>query len=226
MEEQWKDIAGYEGLYQVSNLGRVRSLDREDSGGRKRKGRVLRAGNVCGYPFVNLSKNGQQHVVRVHRLVAEAFLGPCPEGLSVNHKDCDKANNRADNLEYITHSENIRHAAENGLLGKLTREQVQAIRYIYQRNRRFPVDLVANKFGVSEAVIKSVVGARAYTWIPNIDGTPVIPLEGDLSVEGLLVMRAAGFEAREISLALDVEYSAPFRTLNRAGIHLSRLAAD
>lgn len=110
MREEWQDIEGFIGLYQVSNLGRVRSLDRNDSAGRPRKGRVLRPGTNFGYPFVNLSKNSENHVVRVHSLVAEAFLGPRPDGYQVNHKDCNKTNNRADNLEYVTHAENIRPA--------------------------------------------------------------------------------------------------------------------
>jgi hypothetical protein len=119
MEEIWKDIEGYEGLYQVSNLGRVRSvsrmIQRDDKWIGKvitfyHKGRILRqAKTVDGYSQINLWKEGGCHTHRVHRLVAKAFI-PNPDNLeTVNHKDENILNNRADNLEYLSVADNIRY---------------------------------------------------------------------------------------------------------------------
>ena len=110
MEEIWKDVVGYEGYYQVSNLGRVRSLDRMASNGRKIKGKILstKVNTPPYYPRVSLSVNGKMKLVQVHRLVAQAFVyNPDPEHKTqVGHKDESRTNNRADNLEWVTPKEN------------------------------------------------------------------------------------------------------------------------
>ena len=110
MEEIWKDVVGYEGYYQVSNLGRVRSLDRIASNGRKIKGNILstKVNTPQYYPRVSLSVNGKMKLVQVHRLVAQAFVyNPDPEHKTqVGHKDESRTNNRADNLEWVTPKEN------------------------------------------------------------------------------------------------------------------------
>lgn len=113
MKETWKDIPGYEGLYQVSDLGRVRSLDREvkDSrwGRQRRKGRVLKPGqNEKGYLKVVLSKNGKTKNQKIHQLVAISFLNHDPKDskLVVDHIDNDKNNNRLYNLQLVTNREN------------------------------------------------------------------------------------------------------------------------
>ena len=107
-EEIWKDIIGYEGLYQVSSLGRVRSLDRYDERNCFRKGKVLSPGiKPDGYLVVVLSCNGKHKTIKVHRLVAQAFI-PNPDGLpQVNHKNEDKSNNRVENLEWCDAKYNI-----------------------------------------------------------------------------------------------------------------------
>lgn len=115
-EEQWRAIQGYEGLYEVSNTGRVRSLPRQDAAGSKRKMRYLRCPiNNSGYPSSTLTRPGFTKRYMVHTLVAEAFIGPRPEGLEVNHIDGCKINNQAANLEYVSHKENVRHAWRIGL---------------------------------------------------------------------------------------------------------------
>ena len=120
-EEIWKAVPGYEGLYEVSNLGRVRSLDRwvnhHTAGKALRHGRILTPcrGNEP-YLSVMLSNAGESHSKRVHRIVAEAFI-PNPNGLSdVDHIDCNKLNNRVENLRWCTSAENTRFAKDNGLL--------------------------------------------------------------------------------------------------------------
>lgn len=107
MKEVWKAIAGYEGLYEVSSLGRVRSVERMVKGYKgtlyKRNAAILKpCVDHRGYYNVNLSNNASGHTYKVHRLVAAAFI-PNPENLPmVNHKDECKTNNRIDNLEWCT----------------------------------------------------------------------------------------------------------------------------
>lgn len=101
--EIWKPVAGYEGLYEVSNTGRVKSTPRCGT-----KGRILKQNvGARGYARVELSKGNRQKKHFVHRLVASAFIGPIPDGLQVNHIDENKLNNRADNLNFMTAKENI-----------------------------------------------------------------------------------------------------------------------
>lgn len=113
MKEIWKDIPEYEGYYQVSNLGNVRSIDRiiEHSrlGQVKRKGKILKPGlDGVGYYFVVLSKNGILKPVNIHKLVAITFLGhkPCGYKEVVDHINNDKSNNSSDNLQLISVREN------------------------------------------------------------------------------------------------------------------------
>ena len=121
--ENWKPVKGFEGIYEVSDLGRVRSIDRvvTDSRGRVLpvKGRIMKQNtHYKGYKRLLLS-NGEdrEHGYFVHRLVAEAFI-PNPAGLpEVNHKDENKANNRADNLEWCTHRANSRHGSRGARIG-------------------------------------------------------------------------------------------------------------
>jgi len=106
MEEVWKDIEGYEGLYEVSNLGRVKSLSRIDSLGRKYKEKMLRQSNSRGYLHTSLSKDNNSKSYQTHRLVALTFI-PNPENKpQVNHMDENKTNNRVDNLNWMTSKEN------------------------------------------------------------------------------------------------------------------------
>ena len=102
--EIWKDIIGYEGLYQVSNLGNVRSLNYRNTG----KEKVLKAGKTKkGYLLVNLYKNGKMKTYLIHRLVYEAFKGPIPEGYQINHLSEIKNQNNLENLSLMTCKENV-----------------------------------------------------------------------------------------------------------------------
>jgi hypothetical protein len=115
MEEIWRDIIGYKGSYQVSNLGRVKSLDRItkrcDGNIRHFRGRIIRQGGIKkGYNIVQLSEDGKVRGYAAHRLVAEAFI-PNPESKKeINHKNGIKTDNRVENLEWSSRSENNLHA--------------------------------------------------------------------------------------------------------------------
>lgn len=114
MIEEWRPIEGYEGIYEVSSYGRVRSLDRyvrcKSKSYRLKKGSILSpAKDKNGYLKVVLSCNRKCNTINVHRLVAQAFI-PNPDNLpEVNHKDEDKTNNSVDNLEWCNHSYNINY---------------------------------------------------------------------------------------------------------------------
>jgi len=119
MSEKWTSIPGYIGLYQVSDLGKVRALEKLDMIGRKRKEKLLKPSiGHKGYAKVTLYKNNIRKVIFVHRLVTWVFVRELPKGmkkLQINHVDGDKTNNSLANLEIVTPKENARHAKENGL---------------------------------------------------------------------------------------------------------------
>jgi len=114
--ERWKDIAGYEGIYQISSLGKVRSLPKSNY----KDTRILNPGytrnSTTEYKFVYLYSKGVRSKYSIHRLVASHFI-PNPESKPfVNHIDNNGSNNNVDNLEWCTHSENMKHAYNQGRL--------------------------------------------------------------------------------------------------------------
>jgi len=114
--EIWKDIQGYEGLYQVSNLGNIKSLKRLDSIGRRVRERILKfKTNRHGYHNVQLYNNGESKALKVHRIVALAFIEKKQERLEVNHIDGVKTNNNVSNLEWCNRSENVKHSYSSSL---------------------------------------------------------------------------------------------------------------
>ncbi len=173
-EEIWKDIEGFEGYYQVSNFGRVKSLEREVitswsyKGTQRLKERILKL-SMKPYPRGNLVKDGKCTNFRVHRLVAKAFI-PNPNNLpEVNHIDCNKQNNHVSNLEWCDRKYNSQHAVKNGRLNmrfgssrsgaKLSAEQVDEIRSIFPLYRQ--VDL-AKMYNVSPTTINYVINGVHY----------------------------------------------------------------
>jgi len=110
--ERWASIPGYEGFYEVSNLGRARGVDRIDARGRRWPGRILSPG-MDRYASIGLWRDGKPKTVYIHSTVLLAFVGPRPEGMDACHNDGDATNNRLDNLRWDTVSENrldtVRH---------------------------------------------------------------------------------------------------------------------
>jgi hypothetical protein len=174
--EKYIDIKGYEGYYQVSNYGLIKSLARvvESHKGKRLlniKERILKpAIDKNGYYRVALCKGKELTTFKVHRLVATHFILNDNPKLEVNHKDGNKLNNKSDNLEWITHSENVIHAFKNnlsqGLKGsknsqsKLTEQDVFEIRAIAKAKRNYGRLDLAKKYGVSEKHIQDIVNSK------------------------------------------------------------------
>lgn len=155
-------MPGYEGLYEVSSAGSVRSLDRVTSNGSWRRGRVLKPRTKTTYPYVTLSRGNKPLTLDVHRLVARVFLDepPSPKH-QVNHLNGDKHDNRAANLEWCTPSENHKHAIRTGLrTTKLNQSQARIIRRLMSTNT--PKRFVAEVFGVSEALLYQIKNTPTY----------------------------------------------------------------
>lgn len=120
MKEIWKNVLGYEGVYKVSNLGRVKSLNRyqyiHKGNGyfAKYRGRIIKPRiHKRGYLYLTLNNSGKRETVTVHKIVAEAFLGKRPDNLTVNHIDMNRQNNKIENLEYVTLIENVLMSYKN-----------------------------------------------------------------------------------------------------------------
>lgn len=135
--ERWQDIPGWEGLYCASTLGRIRSIDRIDSLGRKRFGQILRPKTTRkGYLEVHLLLGSRHEMRTVHRLVLDTFVGPRPDGLQCRHLDGNPQNNQLSNLAWGTskanHADQVAHGTqlrgETATGAKLTERQVLAIR--------------------------------------------------------------------------------------------------
>lgn len=126
-QEYWKPVPAYEQVYAVSNLGRVRRIS---PGASTRSGRILKPHEKRGYLTVVLTLRGKCKMHRIHRLVAAAFIGPPPPETEVNHKNGDKADNRPENLEYVTHRRNMEHASVAlGVLGRAKGDRNWTRRY-------------------------------------------------------------------------------------------------
>jgi hypothetical protein len=174
--EEWLPVVGYEGWYEVSNLGRIRSVPRLHLGrwpsGCWNKGKILRLQlSENGYLRIELNKDKSHRTFPVHRLVSEAFIGPCPLGKQMDHIDGNKLNNMVGNLEYVTPKENIRRATilgnrrpskgEQHYAAKLTDSQISEI-------RRLKIEGVSDQklgqtFGVSRRYINKIVNMQRRT---------------------------------------------------------------
>lgn len=158
MKEIWKDIEEYEGLYQVSNLGRVKRL----------KGKYVSAERMVnpsrhtdGYLQFNLCKNGKRKNHKIHRLVAQAFI-PNPENKpEVNHIDEDKTNNNINNLEWSTRKENVNHGTRNERVSKTMSTPIIAINLKTGESKDFyGVRECARQLGLNSRHITPVLKGR------------------------------------------------------------------
>lgn len=166
MKEIWKDIKGYEGLYQISNLGNVKSLiqwvGNKYSDKYIKKEKILKTSiqyanknkNYCRC-IVNLAKNKHKKSYKVHQLVAQAFI-PNPKKLKeINHIDGDSLNNKIDNLEWCTHSENAIHAIKIGLR-KIKYVNEELIIKEYTCNKK-NIHQISNEFKINRNRIKNIL---------------------------------------------------------------------
>lgn len=163
--ENWKPVLGFEGLYEVSDLGRVVSIKRISNVETRRNKAVFVDNN--GYHRMLIWKDGKGHTRSVHRMVAEAFIGPRPRGMIVNHIDGNKANNAVGNLEFTTCAGNSRHAVELGLTArgenarsaKVTERQVREMRLLYGELSGLRI---AKAYGLSRSATYSILTRK--TW--------------------------------------------------------------
>jgi len=177
MKETWKDIPGYEGLYQASNQGRIKSLPREWMTGRHKH--KIEHGEIIlkpskdkrGYLRVTLQHNGRKFYL-LHRLVLQAFVGE--SNLDCNHRNGIKSDNRLENLEWCTKSENQKHACriglanqkgENNAASKLKNWDVKIIRKLYKNTKYWDEKQLAKLFKVNIGTIRNIVNNRSWVEI-------------------------------------------------------------
>lgn len=175
--EVWRPVVGYEGLYEVSNLGRIRSLEatvRGPHGSKQRKPAALLIIYMGGnYPTVKLHRNDKGKTIRVHRIVLEAFVGPCPKGMECRHfPDGNHTNNRLDNLSWGTKKENAAdrelqgqtQRGESNRMAKLTVEVVRKIRELYATGE-YSQKRLGDMFGVRQTAIFKIVNRKHWTHV-------------------------------------------------------------
>lgn len=161
--EIWKDIKGFEGLYAVSNLGRVKSYAKWKGAFWKEEHIMSQKISRRGYCCVSLSKENKKRDAGVHRLVAENFIDNPLNKPQVNHKDTNKNNNNVSNLEWNTSHENLIHAYANGLkrqdgeyhaTGRLTWKNVRDIRRRYMKGES--ATILGEEYGVDRGHIRNI----------------------------------------------------------------------
>lgn len=170
LDEEWLIIKNYQN-YSISNYGKVKRIK---SGNGTRIGKILNlASTNNGYLSVTLYENNKRKNFYVHRLVIEAFIGPCPKDKETNHIDGDKINNYYKNLEYVTKSENQKHAfrlglqrrdGENNHRSKITNRQVIEIRKLYKTGKYYHRE-IAKKFNIAETQIGRIIRKQSWKYI-------------------------------------------------------------
>lgn len=180
--EQWRDVRGYEGRYQVSSLGRVRSLERPRSADPRRPGgvreRIMSSRpNHGGYLYVCLSKNGVKKNGFIHSMVALAFLGDRPEGMQICHRDGDRTNNTPSNLRYDSCAGNLADRYMHGTAPVGSRNSnamldEKAVAQILSDERKYRV--IAEAHGVAYATVKDIKQRRRWKHV-----APLIVKESD-----------------------------------------------
>lgn len=171
--EEWKPIEGYDGWYEVSNYGRVRSWHKWGRGkGRSDKPRLLSISKKSdGYLKTSLNdRNSNRHTYVIHRLVAESFVPNLEEKLEINHKDGIKTNNFYLNLEWCTRKENINHAIESGLINirgekcgkaKLSKEDVLEIKDLYDTGDYYQRE-IGEMYGIDPTQVSRIISGKRW----------------------------------------------------------------
>lgn len=181
LEEEWRDIKGYEGLYQVSNCGRIKSLSRliynVGHGYTKRSSeRIKKLGtHTKGYLQVQLCKNGANKTIKVHRLVAQAFIPNPNNFLQVDHIDGDKTNNHVTNLEWVTNTENHKRKMCMGLNVNLSGEKHGRNKYSEEVVKKLyieylngiPQNKLALKYNVNKTTVNAICNKRIWLKTTN-----------------------------------------------------------
>lgn len=183
VQEEWRPVKDWEDVYEVSNHGNVRGVPRSFTRIRRGKKEIT----VVGYRIKKISTNHDGYAITgltigsgralsklVHRLVATAFIGPVPEGMEVNHRDGNKLNNHIENIEYVTHLENMRHADRTGLrtylpgekngMAILTENQVRDAIALFGT---MSVRQIANKMNCKPHVIYHIRSGKNWKHIPR-----------------------------------------------------------
>lgn len=156
MNEEWKDINGYEGLYQVSNLGRVKSFIGWNGHKRIEREKIINGWTQTtnkGYKrkVISLRRNKEKEMFMIHQLVLNAFMCNAPEGKVCNHIDGDSLNNKIENLEWVTQQQNVIHAYETGLTKRfqISKEEMEDL-YV---NKLYSIRKISECLGVTPAVV-------------------------------------------------------------------------
>lgn len=169
MTELWRDIPGYEGRYQASNLGRIRSLDRRvpcaRGATRLMRGRILKPAGSKYHQHLTVVLGHGRSASHVHQLVALAFLGPRPTGQEVRHLDGNPLNNCVDNLAYGTRTENIIDVMRIGgsWRGSVTIDQVREIREKLESGQT--AASIARELNVSPGSVYKIKEGRSFQWL-------------------------------------------------------------
>lgn len=162
--EIWKTVTNYP-RYKISNLGRLKSYVY------KKDGKLMKPSlDGYGYLFVYLHENGKKKSRKIHQLVAQSFLGDCPVGLQINHKDGNKTNNIPNNLEYVTPKYNTNHGiyalkhyrfSQYHWKHKLTPEQVREIRHLYSTGK-FTQEELAKKYNIHRGHLSKICNFKSW----------------------------------------------------------------
>lgn len=168
--EIWKDIPNYNGLYMVSNFGRIKSLKRKYV---TREWLLTPSNDSSGYPQIVLVSNRVCSTTKIHTIVAVVFIGDRPIAHEINHINGVKEDNRVENLEYVTKTENLKHSFRIGLSNqkadkhhgrKLHSSQVFEIHNKYKPNI-YTRKMLADEYGVSVATIKKIINKTNWSSI-------------------------------------------------------------
>ena len=171
--EEWKSISNYENLYEISNFGNVRSLDKNrayKNTTRNIKGKILKSCNCLGYKILTLSKDNIKTNYRVHRIVAEHFINNPDNKPYVNHIDGNKSNNQYSNLEWVTAKENTEHSLyilKNKTNKGCTWENhnfssIQCYEMINLYNKKYSFRKIAKLFKSNHKTISKIIKNEKY----------------------------------------------------------------